>query len=87
MSSIVLPLGASTNEAFCGDGIEQIESGDVCVPHCDDDYVPNMDFILCQDTKFLDIDTLRCVRKCDAPVPVLRGVSDPCIEGLKIDPS
>ena len=87
VSSIVLPLGASTNEAFCGDGIEQIESGDVCVPHCDDDYVPNMDFILCQDTQFLDIDTLRCVRKCDAPVNVLRGVSDPCIEGLKIDPS
>ena len=87
VSDIVLPLGASTSEAFCGEGIVQIESGDVCVPHCDDDYVPNKDFVLCQDTQFLDIDTLRCVRKCDAPVNVLRGVSDPCNEGLKIDPS
>ena len=87
VSDIVLPLGASTSEAFCGEGIVQIESGDVCVPHCDDDFVPNKDFILCQDTQFLDIDTLRCVRKCDAPVNVSRGVSDPCNEGLKIDPS
>lgn len=72
---------------FCGENVYSIESGDVCVPRCQDGYVPTKDYILCQDTVFLELENFRCVQKCDAPTGISQGSSNPCVEGLKITPS